>query len=99
MYKITTVCRSFLHTVVILCGSRSWNHSGNKVVFAEHLLDFCQGIFHLFLGVGCHQREADESVLRGYCGGYHWIDEQAFVEEVAYHMVCLLYTSDAADEL
>lgn len=42
--------------------------SGDELILTEHLLDFFESGGHLFFGMCCHEREADEGVLRSDCG-------------------------------
>lgn len=66
----------------------------DQTVFAEHFLELVEGEFNLLLGVGGHEREADESVLRSDRGGYHGVHEETLVEELAGDMVGLVVVAD-----
>lgn len=50
---------------------------------AEYFLNFLKGGRNLLLGVGCHEAEADEGILRSDSRRNNRVDEYAFLEEVA----------------
>ena len=53
--------------------------SRDKIVTAEHLLNLLKCCSHLLASVGCHQAEADESVIRRNSRRHNRINEDALV--------------------
>ena len=52
------------------------------------------GSVELLVRVGRHQREANERITRSDSRGYHWIDEDPFLEEHCRHTEGLLVVTD-----
>ena len=79
------------------CAAVCWRHCAvllNESVFTEYFAEFLEGELYLLFGVGGHEREADEGVLRRYGGSHHGVHEETFVEEVACHVVGLVVVAD-----
>lgn len=57
--------------------------SGDEIVLAEDFLNFLKSSLDLSPCVGCHEAEADESVVGSDSGGNDGVDKDAFLEEVA----------------
>ena len=65
-----------------------------QIVLLEDFMDSFERAFNLLFGVRCHQRVADEGILRCYCRSNNGIYEYAFVEQIARYVEGLVIVAN-----
>ncbi len=63
-------------------------------MLAEYLLDLLESCVYLSFGVGGHEAETDQSVVRGNGGRHHWVDKYTLFKQVAGHCEGLEVVAD-----
>ncbi len=63
-------------------------------MLAEYLLDLLESRVYLSFGVGGHEAETDQSVVRGNGGRHHWVDKYTLFKQVAGHCEGLEVVAD-----